>query len=122
VRQVIAIVAVAVAVYFAVDMLADATQNRPDAPVAGSTSVVEFSVSTRDFQRGEGAAASALWTVCAATVPGDVSAQPEPVGDHWQVTVSPAIGKHGEKRLVGCLEDVTIDRVVGNVVAIRDAA
>ena len=60
----------------------------------------------------------ALWAVCSATVPGDVSPMPEQVGDHWRVTISPALGEHGEKRLLGCLEDLTIDRVVGTVVAV----
>jgi hypothetical protein len=39
-------------------------------------------------------------------------------GDGWTATVEPAIGEHGEKRLVGCLEDLTLDRVVGRVLDI----
>ena len=35
------------------------------------------------------------------------------------MTITPAIGEHGENRLVGCLEDLTIDRVIGDVVAIE---
>lgn len=99
--------------------LADATQNRPDVVVAGSTTTVEFTVSTRQFQRGEPAAAAALWTVCAATVGGEVSLVPEPLGDGWEVRIEPAIGEHGENRLVGCIEDATLDRVLGDVVRIH---
>lgn len=99
--------------------LASATQNRPDAVVPGSETIVEFRVSTRDYQRGEDSAAVALWAVCSATVDGAVSPVPVRVGDDWQVTISPAIGEHGENRLVGCLEDLTLDRVVGEVVDLR---
>jgi hypothetical protein len=99
--------------------LASATQNRPDAVVPGSETIVEFRVSTRDYQRGEDSAAVALWAVCSATVDGTVSPVPVRVGDDWQVTISPAIGEHGENRLVGCLEDLTLDRVVGEVVDLR---
>jgi hypothetical protein len=99
--------------------LASMTQNRPDAVFPGSETSLEFRVSTKDYQRGESAAATALWSVCSASVGGDVSPIPVPQGDAWRVSVSPAIGEHGEKRLVGCLEDLTLDRVLGEVVSVR---
>lgn len=97
----------------------EATQNRPDVVEAGTTTTVDFTVDTHRFQRGDSAAATTLWAVCSSTVDGTVSPLPVAHGDRWRVTVSPAIGEHGEKRLVGCLEDVTIDRVLGNVVDVR---
>jgi len=121
VKQVLVYAAVALAIGFGVRLMADATQNRPDEVAADSTSTVEYTVSTRDFQRGEPAAAETLWAICSATVPGDVSPRPERVGDHWLVTISPALGEHGSKRLLGCLEDITVDRVLGDVVAVRSA-
>ena len=42
-------------------------------------------------------------------------------GDHFTVTVSPAFGENGEKRLAGCIEDATVDRVVGHVVQLTSA-
>ena len=116
-RAVVAVLAL-VALVAGIVVMAELTQNRPDAVRPGSETTLSFTVSTRDSQRGEPAAAAALWAVCAATVPGEVSI-PEAVGAAWQVTVTPAIGEHGENRLVGCLEDVTLDRVVGQVVAVR---
>ena len=44
------------------------------------------------------------------------------VGDHFSVTVSPAFGENGRKRLTGCLEDATVDRVMGHVVGLSHAA
>jgi hypothetical protein len=110
---------VAVATVAGIVGLASATQNRPDAVVPGSETTVAFRVSTRDYPRGEDAAAVALWAVCSATVDGDVSPVPVRVGDDWRVTITPAIGEHGENRLVGCLEDLTLDRVLGEVVDLR---
>jgi hypothetical protein len=119
VRRAVATVALVLALVAGIHEMAELTQNRPDVRVPGSTTTVEFTVSTHDFHRGEPAAATALWAVCSATVGGEVSPVPEAVGDRWLATVSPAIGEHGENRLVGCLEDVTIDRVIGNVTALR---
>ena len=96
----------------------EATQNRPDEVRAGTLTTVTFDVSTREVERGEPAAANALWAVCAGTVSGAVST-PVEIDGAWQVTIEPAIGEHGENRLVGCLEDVTIDRVIGRVLAVE---
>ena len=116
----ITIVAVAALMGGMVAMMG-ATKNRPDEVVAGTRTTVTFSVSTRDYQRGEAAAAAALWAVCSATVGGEVS-EAVAVDDHWQVTIEPAIGEHGQKRLVGCIDDVTLERVKGAVVSVRSSA
>jgi hypothetical protein len=115
----LALVVTAVALAIGIVAVREATQNRPDAVVDGSISVLDFDVALHDYRRGEAAAASALWVVCSASVAGDVSPVPEPVDDHWRVQITPAIGEHGSARLVGCVEDVTIDRVVGDVLALR---
>jgi hypothetical protein len=118
----LAVLAVAVMGAIGIVGLAELTQNRPDPVEAGSATVLTFDVDTRDYQRGEGAAAQALWAVCSATVGGDVSGVTAPaeggVGDGYTVTISPAIGENGRKRLSGCLEDATLDRVMGHVQSI----
>jgi hypothetical protein len=119
VKRFVAVLAGLLAVAGALVGMAELTQNRPDEVRAGSSTTVTFEVATRDVQRGEPAAAAALWAVCAGTVGGDVSPVPAAAGDAWEVRIEPAIGQHGENRLVGCLEDVTVDRVIGDVVAIE---
>ena len=94
--------------------LADLTQNRPDPVVEGSSTVVEFDVGTRDYSGTDMEAAQALWAVCAASVGGDNTAV-EAIDGGFTVSVSPAIGTNGRKRLQGCLEDGTLDRVRGHV-------
>jgi hypothetical protein len=100
-----------------VHALADLTQNRPDPVVEGSTTTVAFEVATHGFHGSDAAAAQSLWAVCQPTVPGQKSAVAES-GDRFTVTVSPAFGENGRKRLTGCLEDATVDRVLGDVVSL----
>ena len=122
-RRLIAQLAFAVAGLVGLFALMEATQNRPDDPRPGSTSTVAFTLSTRDFPGGESTAANTLVAVCAATVDGSTISPPAPSGDAaddaWRVTITPALGEHGRKRLEGCLEDVTLDRVIGHVTHIR---
>jgi hypothetical protein len=118
-KTVVGVLAVAAVVVVGIARLADLTQNRPDERVPGSETTVEFQVSTRDYPRGEAAAALALWTICSSMVGGRVTPQPVEAAGDWQVRISPAIGEHGEDRLVGCLEDLTVERVIGNVVSLR---
>jgi hypothetical protein len=118
----LAVLAVAVLGTMGALGLAELTQNRPDPVEAGTATVVSFDIDTRDYQRGDGAAAQALWAVCSATVGGEVtgvSTRAEGTAeDGYTVTISPAIGENGRKRLVGCLEDATLDRVMGHVESI----
>jgi len=117
VKAVIATVVLATGSVLGIDALADLTQNRPDEVVAGTTTVVRFDVGTRRYQGSDLDAARALWATCASTVGGEKS-QPVEAGGAYEVTVSPAIGENGRKRLLGCLEDATLDRVQGHVQAV----
>ena len=102
--------------------LAELTQNRPDPVAPGTATVVTFDVATRDYSRGDDAAARALWAVCSATVGGDVDVSTAATdAPGYTFTISPAIGGNGRKRLMGCLEDATLDRVVGHVQTITSA-
>lgn len=110
--------AVVLAVVAGIDQLADITQSRPDDRVPGTETTLRYTVETRGYRRGEDAAAEALWAVCMATVRGEVTAAPHLAGDAYEVRITPQLGHHTEKRLVGCLEDATLDRVIANVIAV----
>ena len=118
-KRTIGYVALALALFASVQLIMKATKDGLDQRAAHSLSVIEFTVDANDKQGGEPAAADALWTVCSPTVDGAVSPRPQAIGDAWRVTVAPAIGEHGRKRLVGCLEDMTIERVLGHVRSIE---
>ena len=61
--------------------------------------MLTFAVDTRDYQRGDRAAAQAVWAVCSATVGGDVSGVPNPaeeaVDDGYTVTSLPPSARTG---------------------------
>jgi hypothetical protein len=101
--------------------LADLTQNRPDTAVAGTSTVVEFDVATRDYRGSDAAAAAALWAVCGVTVPGEDGGPVTSADGDFAVTITPAIGENGRKRLLGCLEDGTLDRVMGHVQSVSSS-
>ncbi|MGH9119487.1 MAG: hypothetical protein ACRD0A_16910 [Acidimicrobiales bacterium] len=116
VRVLVGMVVVALLVVV-VDALSDATQNRPDAIVAGSRSTVVYDIELRDQRRNEAAAAATLWSVCAGTVThATLRSGPAASMAGWSVTVEPALGENSRRRLVGCLEDTTIDGVLARVV------
>ncbi len=119
------LIAIAVAAIIAgVDVLADLTQDRPDRVVPGSRSEIVLAVESRD--RGGSALLSAqgLWGACQGTVhhrlaePGVV----EVSGGRFRILTEPALGEHSWRRLQGCLEDTTLDKVKAHVVSKRDIA
>jgi hypothetical protein len=102
-----------VALYSGIDLLGDLTQNRPDAMVSGSTDIA-LDVDTRGAAIGKTEAARALWSACSITVGSDLTSL-RPNGSSLVLTVEPALGKYSFRRLKGCLEDATVDKVRGDV-------
>lgn len=107
--------------------LADATRNEGDHHVPGSQSEIVLDVRTRrsDIDLG----AEGLWAACHLTVGfadvvepiSRVAGGPGPGADdegRYSVTVTPALGKNDERRLRGCLQDGTVDRVWADVVSV----
>ena len=117
------LIAVAVAAIIAgVDVLADLTQDRPDRIRPGSQTEIVLKVASRDRTGSDLLAAQGLWGACQGTVhqrltePGVV----EVAEGRFRLVTEPELGEHAWRRLQGCLEDVTLDRVKGHVVSKRD--
>jgi hypothetical protein len=105
-----------------VEELGDLTQTRSDHVAAGSRSEIVLEVHTRDYHQPDGDAARNLWAACSGTtnhrLVGDDAFVP--AGDHAvRFSVAPGLGEHARRRLVGCLDDTTLDRIKGNVVSVR---
>lgn len=123
-KQRVLVAALAVAgIAMGIDGLADLTQDRPDAPRPGSRSEIVLEVASRDRTGSAHMSAQGLWGACQGTVrqrlvePGVVD-----LGDgRFRMTTEPALGEHAWRRLQGCLEDATLDRVKATVVSKRDA-
>ena len=120
-RAVVVLVAVA-ALAGGLDVLADLTQDRADRIPPGSRSEIVLDVRHRGTGVAEMRTAQGLWGACQGTVwqqltaPGVV----ELGGGRFLLTTSPAVGEHAWRRLQGCLEDATVDRVRAAVVSKRD--
>jgi hypothetical protein len=125
VKRVLLVLVALAAVVGGIDMLADLTQDRPDRIRPGSRSEIVLEVSTRGYRGGPSLlAAQGLWGACQGNVyqgltePGVV----EVADGRFRLTTEPEIGEHSWRRLQGCLEDATLDRVKGHVVSQRDLA
>ncbi len=105
-----------------VDVLGDLTQDRPDTVVPGARSEIVLDLRTQDYLGSPLSAAQGLWGACSGTVtqqlldPGVVD-----LGEgRYRLVTDRAVGEHSWRRLQGCLEDATIDRVTAEVVSKRD--
>jgi hypothetical protein len=124
VKRALVLVVAAAALALGIDALADLTQDRPDRVLPGSRSEIVLDVDSRD--RGGSALLSAqgLWGACQGTVhhrmvdPGVV----EVADGRFRLQTEPALGEHSWRRLQGCLEDTTLDRVKARVVSKTDLA
>ncbi|MDQ3941356.1 MAG: hypothetical protein M3238_08405 [Actinomycetota bacterium] len=102
-----------------IDVLGDATQTRPDRLIAGTTSEIVVDVEIRGNARLSRIAMDSLWGACAVTVPNDLTQRGivRLGASSFQLNLHPAVGKYGERRLRGCLEDVTVDNIRADVVS-----
>jgi hypothetical protein len=114
VRVVVAL-ALALAAFFGFDVLEDALETHADVLEPGTRSALEVDVRVARGPRD--AAAAALVAACAWTVPDHTVTFQGPVGDdgRYALDVEPALGTYGRRKLVGCLEDGTLDRVWADV-------
>ena len=122
-RALLMLVAVA-ALVGGIDALADMTQDRPDSVIRGSRSEIVLEVQSRDRTGSNRLSTQGLWGACQGNVwqklvePGVV----ELADGRFLLTTEPALGEHSWRRLQGCLEDATLDRVKARVVSKQDLA
>ena len=121
-KRVIVVVALIAAVAFTVNVLGDMTQSRPDEVNEDSQTEIVMRVDEDRFGFGRDAAADALWAVCWAQTSSRMTGDGrlDPLGDgRYRAVLRPAVGKYDERQLVGCLEDLTVDRVLADVETFR---
>jgi hypothetical protein len=117
-RIVVGFAAVAIGV-LAVLALFELTSNQPDELVPGSTSELVLSIETKPpLTKRQGA--TSLISVCMLRAhEHQVVGQRAAPNDNFVYVIEPAFGEHSRKRVVGCLEDATIERVLGDVTEVR---
>lgn len=113
----------AIAVVASVDVLGDLTQTRPDEIDTTVSTELVWHVSAKDAAGPVPIVAQSLWAACQGTV----HRTPEPPGiepvegrkNTFRAVLHPALGEHARQRLEGCIEDGTLDRVIGRVESMR---
>jgi hypothetical protein len=120
-RTLILVVLVAVGV-LVVDQLGDATQTRDDERSSARQTQVVIHIEGKHYRQSLDTAAQALYASCTATVGGDlVGPGLEKVGDgEYRFAMTPSLGDHGKERLLGCLNDLSIDRIKSNVESVKE--
>lgn len=104
-----------------IDRLGDLTQNRPDKPVKGSRSEILLDVRAGGRAGPAREAVGNLWGACQGTVSHRLAGPVEVLGEErFRLLTEPALGKNSWRRLKGCLEDFTLDRVRASVVSKTD--
>lgn len=123
-RRALVLAVAVVAVVLGIDVLADLTQDRPDRVVPGSRSEIVIDVESRDRGGSALLSTTGLWGACQGTVPHRLAeAGVVQVSERrFRLVTEPALGEHSWRRLQGCLEDTTLDKVKAHVVSKRDLA
>ena len=106
-----------------VNVLADAATNRPDPDLAGRVSIVDLQIGQKiPVARTVESVAEAFWISCRGTLPDQVTTRSiERVGEgRVHLVLEPAIGRNSQRRFVGCLEDMNLDRVLADVESVRN--
>lgn len=106
----------------AVDELGDLFQTRADHVDPDSRSEVVLQVDERRYKHSLDHGAQALVVACAGSVANRVLDDPGVVEigpGRYRFLVEPSLGRHNRVKLIGCLEDATIDHLRGDVVSVE---
>jgi hypothetical protein len=111
----------ALAVAWAVQMLAEATQARPDAAGTGYVTVIDLEVSSRGANPLIEDDVEALVVACEPRLPDSTRVRdPLVIGPgEVRLVVEPALGDTASRRFRGCLEDATLDLIDAHLVDMR---
>ena len=107
---------------FVVDALGDATQTRDDERRTDQATQIVFHVEGKHFRNRS---TPPRWHCSASAVDGR-RARRRPrhrtgrPGD-YRFAMTPTLGDHGKERLLGCMNDLTIERLRSNVESVHDA-
>jgi hypothetical protein len=113
-----AVVVAGLLLWASIDVIADATQTRPEPELAGRTTDLVLSVRLREPGMSAVDTAETVWDTCRATFRRTLSGTPEALGGgRFLLAVTPGLGEHAQRRILGCLEDASFDRVQVDVVS-----
>ncbi len=115
-RRVLGLVAILALVVFGFQVLQEATEYHGGAGQHGTQTTITFHVATKNYHHTDDVAAVALWQTCVGSIGWDEVTQPVLVAAHvYRATIHPSLAKDTKRRLSGCLNESTLDRVQGHV-------
>jgi hypothetical protein len=105
----------------AVVLLRELTQTRPDEVTAAGTTSLVLDIDQRRQFRPLPTVAEDLWGSCRSRLPGDIelTAITQLDDERVRIEVDRSLGRTGRVRIVGCLQDHTIDLVRADVLSVR---
>ncbi|HZB71945.1 MAG TPA: hypothetical protein VE395_07400 [Acidimicrobiales bacterium] len=113
-----AVAVAALLLYASIDVIGDVTQTRPDPNTEGLITTLVLSVSHREAGPSAVGTTEALWAACQSTLRRQLKVDVVPLKDgRVSLALTPGLGPHVHRRVVGCLEDVTFERVQVDVVS-----
>ncbi|TLF76645.1 hypothetical protein [Nocardia cyriacigeorgica] len=114
-RRILVLALLAVVAAAGITALSSSMKFRTDRGPTGSRTLIHF---TAESRHPAAAAALRLWEEC-ASIANHVRlvAGPRHDGTRWTVVLEPALGPHTERRLTGCLDDLTVDGIRGHHLA-----
>jgi hypothetical protein len=99
-----------------INLLADASESRPEALDAQRTTVVDLSIDQKRTQRSDATVAEAFWIACRNTVPPEAQlVGTAEITGGARLTIDRGLGELRRRRLFGCIEDATLDLVRASV-------
>ncbi len=104
--------------FAAVEGLRQLTQTRTDAVGGPGTTTIGLRIEQKSVDRPLPVVLADLWTGCHNRVPGDprIVDVRQLADGQLIVTVDQAFGRVGRARIIGCLEDLTLDLVLADVI------
>jgi hypothetical protein len=106
-----------------VQALRELTQSRPGELYEPGTTTVVVEIGQKRDARPVAAVATDLWSSCRSRLGGDVELTAvQPLADQLvRIDLDRALGRTGRARLIGCLEDYTLDLVRADIVTLESA-
>jgi hypothetical protein len=121
-KRMMVFVVLIVAGAFGIKVIGDATQTRPDERHGDRKTTVVIHLEGKHYRQSLDVAAQALYGKCAATVAGDLV---DPGIERlrpgrYRFAMTPSLGDHGKERLLGCINDLSIERLRSNVESVEE--
>ncbi|NEW44915.1 hypothetical protein GV792_03840 [Nocardia cyriacigeorgica] len=117
-RRLLVLAVLAMVIGIGIAAMASSMKFETDSGPAGSRTIIHFDATARSDIREP---ALRLWRDCASNVNHvRIVWGPSQVGEYWTVVLEPALGTHTERRLIGCLDDLTTDGILGRPLKAED--